>query len=170
MEDECSPTARDFLALPPAGTCDVPLAQVKALRFPLLPSRGAAEAALYCAPHFSPAHPSAPRRALNPSEHILIVRVLRARRAPGRSPHPSEAARCASRRTARLSFLLSKLLCPSLLEGDLFGLPLRASFSPAHPLARRDVPLARASAYLRPRVARVEETNRHPLYPIRTTS
>ena len=29
-------------------------------------------------------------------------------------------------------------------EGGLFGLPLRATFSPAHPLARRDVPLARA--------------------------
>jgi len=30
------------------------------------------------------------------------------------------------------------------LEGGLDGLPLRAAFSPAHPLARRDVPLARA--------------------------
>ncbi len=28
----------------------------------------------------------------------------------------------------------------------LIDLPLRASFSPAHPLARRDVPLARARA------------------------
>src|ERR1041384_7597762 len=28
----------------------------------------------YCAPHFSPAHPSTPRRALYPREHILIVR------------------------------------------------------------------------------------------------
>ena len=32
-------------------------------------------------------------------------------------------------------------------EGGLFGLPLRATFSPAHPLARRDVPLARARAF-----------------------
>ena len=32
-------------------------------------------------------------------------------------------------------------------EGGLFGLPLRAAFSPAHPLARRDVPLARARAF-----------------------
>ena len=31
-------------------------------------------------------------------------------------------------------------------EGGLEGLPLRAIFSPAHPLARRDVPLARARA------------------------
>jgi hypothetical protein len=30
------------------------------------------------------------------------------------------------------------------VEGGLEGLPLRATFSPAHPLARRDVPLARA--------------------------
>ena len=38
----------------------------------------------YCAPHFSPAHPSAPRRALYPSEHILIVRGLRARKLAAR--------------------------------------------------------------------------------------
>jgi hypothetical protein len=36
---------------------------------------------------------------------------------------------------------------PSLLEGGLFGLPLRATFSPACPQARRDVPLARARAF-----------------------
>ena len=36
---------------------------------------------------------------------------------------------------------------PSLLEGGLIGLPLRATFSPAHPLARRDVPLAQARAF-----------------------
>ena len=30
----------------------------------------------------------------------------------------------------------------------LFKPPLRATFSPAHPLARRDVPLARASTFL----------------------
>ena len=33
---------------------------------------------------FSPAHPSAPRRALHPSEHILIVRGLRARKLAAR--------------------------------------------------------------------------------------
>ena len=33
------------------------------------------------------------------------------------------------------------------LEGGLDGLPLRATFSPAHPLARRDVPLAQARAF-----------------------
>ena len=36
-------------------------------------------------------------------------------------------------------------------EGGLFGLPLRAAFSPAHPLARRDVPLARARAFYFPK-------------------
>jgi len=30
----------------------------------------------------------------------------------------------------------------------MFGLPPRATFSPAHPLARRDVPLTRASTFL----------------------
>jgi len=30
------------------------------------------------------------------------------------------------------------------LAGGLIGLPLRATFSPAHPLARRDVPWAQA--------------------------
>jgi hypothetical protein len=34
----------------------------------------------------------------------------------------------------------------SLKGWGLIDLPLRATFSPAHPLARRDVPLARASA------------------------
>jgi hypothetical protein len=38
----------------------------------------------YCAPHFSPAHPSAPRRALYPSEHILIVRDRRAKKLAAR--------------------------------------------------------------------------------------
>ena len=33
------------------------------------------------------------------------------------------------------------------LEGGLLGLPLRATFSPAHPLTRRDVPLAQARAF-----------------------
>ena len=63
-------------------------------------------------------------------EHILIVRPRRAR---------------------RMVWLLSippfRACSPSLLEGGLFGLPLRVAFSPAHPLARRDVPLARARAF-----------------------
>jgi hypothetical protein len=33
------------------------------------------------------------------------------------------------------------------LEGGLEGLPLRVTFSPSYPLARRDVPLARARAF-----------------------
>jgi hypothetical protein len=45
-----------------------------------------ATASLYCARHSHPPTPSAPRRALLPREHSFIVRVLRARRAPGRSP------------------------------------------------------------------------------------
>jgi hypothetical protein len=36
---------------------------------------------------FSPAHPSAPRRALHPSEHILIVRGLRARKLAAHLAH-----------------------------------------------------------------------------------
>ena len=36
---------------------------------------------------------------------------------------------------------------PSPLEGGLFDLPLRAAFSPAHPLARRDVPLPQTRAF-----------------------
>src|SRR5437899_8365522 len=35
----------------------------------------------------------------------------------------------------------------SLQGWGLIDLPLRATFSPAHPLARRDVPLARARVY-----------------------
>src|SRR5256885_2097537 len=35
----------------------------------------------------------------------------------------------------------------SIQGWGLIDLPLRAAFSPAHPLARRDVPLARARAF-----------------------
>ena len=47
----------------------------------------------------------------------------------------------------------------------LIDLLLRASFSPAHPVARRDVPLARARGSFRPRVARAQKIIRlHPLF------
>ena len=72
---------------------------------------------------------SAPRRALLPREHSFTVRVLRARRAPGHS----------------LFFLTSLLL--SSLGLAWIGSLLRAAFSPAHPLARRDVPVAQARAF-----------------------
>jgi hypothetical protein len=45
------------------------------------------------------------------------------------------------------SLLLSPNSPISLHEGGLFDLPLRAAFSPAHPLARRDVPLAQARGF-----------------------
>ena len=62
-------------------------------------------------------------------EHILIVRVPRARRMVWWLPIPPFQARSLS------------------LQGwGLIDLPLRATFSPAHPLARRDVPLARSEA------------------------
>jgi len=49
-------------------------------------------------------------------------------------------ARMASTCPTALAFLL-------LFEGGSIGLRLRATFSPAHPLARRDVPLAQARAF-----------------------
>ena len=62
-------------------------------------------------------------------EHILIVRVLRARRAPGR-PYPLPPS------------------SPVFSQGwGLIDVPLRATFSPAHPLARRDVPVAQARVF-----------------------
>ena len=113
---------------------------------------------------FSPAHPLARRdvpltrargvcdRALREqrrSSGSIPSFILRARRAPGRSP-PSFRDR-ALQEQRRPSSLPSSHT-PSTLarfsrEGDLFGLPLRAAFSPSHPLARRDVPLARARAF-----------------------
>ncbi len=51
-------------------------------------SWGAAKAALDCARLSHPPTPSAPKRALVPGEHSFIVRVLRARRAPGHSLPP----------------------------------------------------------------------------------
>ena len=50
----------------------------------------------YSLPLFWGSGQGCPRlRASN--EHILIVRVLQAKRAPGRPPHPSQAARSASK-------------------------------------------------------------------------
>ena len=43
--------------------------------------------------------------------------------------------------------VLSKLACYIFKGWGLIDLPLRAAFSPAHPLARRDVPLTRARAF-----------------------
>jgi hypothetical protein len=72
-----------------------------------------------------------PLRASN--DHSFIVGVPRAQRITGAAlPLPFPCVRACS------SFSL---------EGGLFGLPLRATFSPAHPLARRDVPLARARTF-----------------------
>jgi hypothetical protein len=62
-------------------------------------------------------------------EHSFIVRVLRARRAPA----PSSP-----------SFQVRSL---SFQGWGLIDLPLHVAFSPAHPLARRDVPLARARVF-----------------------
>jgi len=57
---------------------------------------------------FSPAHPSARRRALHPSEHILIVRGLRARKL---------AAHLAFTATPTKSFDLSFLSLNSWRDG-----------------------------------------------------
>ena len=62
---------------------DLPLTATPTNLFSLLlplPTRGGMGGSASTARPFSPAHPSAPRRALHPSEHILIVRGLRARK------------------------------------------------------------------------------------------
>src|SRR6185295_10902394 len=61
--------------------------------------------------------------------------------------------------------LQSRLL---FLQGwGLTDLPLRETFSPAHPLARRDVPFAQARGSLRPRVARAQKIiSLHPLLTV----
>jgi hypothetical protein len=105
----CSPIARVFLTLPPTGryfytpyppiasqsiSRDVPRARARAFRFATLCPQGEP--------------PDCPLlRASN--EHILIVRVLRARRMVWRLPsHTSEAARCVS--TGEHLALLASLL------------------------------------------------------------
>ena len=141
---------------------DVPLARARVFQFSMPFFRGVAEAALYCA-----------HRATTVSSWGLCEQESHLA-AP---LYPSEAARCASTEDHRppslppfceqeghlaappLSFTARierpssfQIILPSLLafssrEGGLFGLPLRAAFSPSHPLARRDVPLARASTF-----------------------
>ena len=61
----------------------------------------------------------------------------------------SETARCTSTEDclARPLILLFQARSLSLQGWRLLDLPLRATFSPAHPLARRDVPLAQARAF-----------------------
>ena len=90
---------------------------------------------------------------------LFIVRVLRARRAVCLLPIPSSARVIPSTISfsrAAWSILdcarrTKYMLPPSSLvisQGwRLIDLPLRAAFSPAHPLARRDVPVARARAF-----------------------
>ena len=65
---------------------DVPLTRARAFRFLILPFRGVAKVALYCARHSYPPNPERAETRSCPGEHILIVHVLRTRRAPGRSP------------------------------------------------------------------------------------
>ena len=49
---------------------------------------------------------------------------------------------------SRVAWSILKCANPNFtFEGGLDGLPLRAAFSPAHPLACRDVPLAQARAF-----------------------
>ncbi len=46
-----------------------------------------------------------------------------------------------------LSMALQAYLFSPFRDGELIDFLLRAAFSPAHPLARRDAPLARARAF-----------------------
>jgi hypothetical protein len=67
------------------------------------------------------------------NDHRFIVGVPRAQRIAGAA--------------LLLPFPYFRACLSFSLEGGLFGLPLRATFSPAHPLARRDVPVALARAF-----------------------
>jgi hypothetical protein len=62
-----------------------------------------------------------------------------------------------------LAFLL-------LFKGGPIGLRLRATFSPAHPLARRDVPLARARVFQLSLYLPLEEGAKAALYCAHRTS
>ena len=65
--------------------------------------------------------------------------------------------RVASTCPTALAFLL-------LFKGGSIGLRLRATFSPAHPLARRDVPLARARVFQLSLYLPLEEGAKAALY------
>jgi hypothetical protein len=62
------------------------------------------------------------------------------------SPSPSQSARSGSTGPTWVSFPSLQARSFYLQGWGLIDLPLRATFSPSHPLARRDVPLARARA------------------------
>ena len=79
--------------------------------------------------------------ALSPGGGLLLSSTARVERGP------SHGARSASTEDIGGHPLSSLQACSSSLQGwGLIDLPLRAAFSPTRPLARRDVPLARARA------------------------
>ena len=96
-EEACSLTARNFLTRPPTGTPRRATSPSEALPILCTSLRGVATAALYCAHRTST---------------VLSLRVLRARRAPGRSLSILLRARVArARGAASLAFLFP---CPLL--------------------------------------------------------
>jgi hypothetical protein len=98
--------------------------------------------------HFSPAQPSDclaidfPGRAISPGEDLLFPPL----RDHTFSPKGRHTVLHCAHRASTLKWSLQA--CQRFpLEGGLFDLPLRATFSPSHPLAHRDVPLTQASAF-----------------------
>ena len=123
------PLRAAFSPAHPLARRDVPLARARAFQFFLPLFRGSGQGCPQLRATFSPAHPGALRRALDPCEHILIVRVPRAEGRPGspllltelrtsvrrRSLSVSCAARCL---TANLEHRLSNRLLCSRRDGQ----------------------------------------------------
>ncbi len=97
--------------------------------------------------------------------------------APYSSPQSGTYSRSHCGCRARLQMIIQSSLVFSQGWG-LIDLPLRATFSPAHPLARRDVPLARARAFDFPhfalggaaRLSFTARIGRAPFYRARSAS
>jgi len=80
--------------------------------------------------------------------------------------HPFHRARSASKKWHLAALRPPSKLARSLFRGwGLIDLPLRATFSPAHPLARRDVPSARARTFWSRALRQHRKPSSLPLLP-----
>jgi hypothetical protein len=114
----------------------------RAVQFPIPLFEGVAKAALYCAHGTSTVSSCA---FCEQEGHLAAPSPsLQAFSLPLKDSAAWLIPYCARRTTVIYLYYPSNLARTPFTRGGPIGLPLRATFSPAHPLARRDAPIARA--------------------------
>jgi hypothetical protein len=116
----------------------------RAVQFPIPLFEGVAKAALYCAHGTSTVSSCA---FCEQEGHLAAPSPsLQAFSLPLKDSAAWLIPYCARRTTVIYLYYPSNLARTPFTRGGPIGLPLRATFSPAHLLARRDAPIARARA------------------------